>query len=77
MSAAKESEKRGGVGDFVRATRGEWDKTTFPSSDDVKNTTIIVLISVIFVAIYLYLVDIGWVFLLDGLTSGVNWLLGA
>ncbi|MDH3492244.1 MAG: preprotein translocase subunit SecE [Acidobacteriota bacterium] len=76
-STAKESAKQGGVGQFLRDTRGEWDKTTFPSSDDVKNTTIIVIISVIFVTIYLYLVDLGWVFLLDGLTSGVNWLLGA
>ena len=77
MSAAKEAEKRGSVGDFLRETRAEWDKTTFPSSDDVRNTTIIVIISVIFVTIYLYVVDLGWVFLLEGLTSAVTWLLGA
>lgn len=77
MSAAKETEKRGSVGDFLRETRAEWDKTTFPSSDDVRNTSIIVIISVIFVTIYLYLVDLGWVFLLEQLTSAVTWLLGA
>ncbi len=75
-AAAKETEKRGSVGDFLRETRAEWDKTTFPSSDDVRNTTIIVIISVIFVTIYLYLVDLGWVFLLDGLTKAINWLAG-
>lgn len=77
MSEAKEAAKKGGVGEFLRATRSEWDKTTFPSSDDVRNTTIIVIVSVIFVTIYLYLIDLGWVFLLDSLTSGVNWLFGA
>jgi preprotein translocase SecE subunit len=76
MSTAKEAEKKGGVGEFVRETRAEWDKTTFPSSDDVRNTTIIVLVSVVFVTIYLYLVDLGWVYLLEGLTYAVNWLAG-
>ena len=77
MSAANEAEKKRGVGDFLRDTRSEWDKTTFPSSEDVRNTTIIVIISVIFVTIFLYLVDLGWVFLLDQLTNAANWLLGA
>ncbi len=77
MSTVKEAENKGGVGEFMRDTRGEWDKTTFPSSDDVRNTTIIVLVSVVFVALFLYVVDLGWVALLNGLTSAVNWLLGA
>ena len=68
--------KSGGVGEFMRATRGEWDKTTFPSSDDVRNTTIIVIISVIFFAIYLFLIDKVWVFALDWLTSLVNLIAG-
>ena len=37
-----------GVGEFIRHTREELDRTTFPSSEDVRNTTIIVIISVIF-----------------------------
>ena len=73
----KDSEKKGGVGQFVRDTRAEWDKTTFPSSEDVVNTTIIVIIAVIFFAIFLYVVDKGWVFLLDQLANLVNALLGA
>lgn len=65
-----------GVAEFVRETRAEWDKTTFPSSEDVRNTTLIVIVSVIFFAVYLFLVDKVWVFLLDLLTSAVNWLAG-
>ena len=72
----KGKEKSGGVSEFVRETRAEWDKTTFPSSDDVRNTTVIVVISVIFFAIYLYLVDIAWVYVLQVLTWLVNWLAG-
>jgi preprotein translocase subunit SecE len=36
-----------GVGEFIRKTREELDKTTFPSSDDVRNTVIIVISNVI------------------------------
>ncbi|MCO6511138.1 MAG: preprotein translocase subunit SecE [Aridibacter famidurans] len=72
----KGKEESGGVGEFVRETRAEWDKTTFPSSDDVRNTTLIVIVSVIFFTIYLFLVDKVWVLALDALTGAVNWLAG-
>ncbi len=65
-----------GVGEFVRKTREELDKTSFPSSDDVKKTTIIVIINVIFFAIFLYLVDRAWVYILEGLTWLVNKIVG-
>ncbi|MGQ0542319.1 MAG: preprotein translocase subunit SecE [Blastocatellia bacterium] len=68
--------KKEGVGEFIRKTREELDRTTFPSSDDVKKTTIIVVISVIFFAIYLFLIDQGWVYLLEGLTWVVNKIAG-
>ncbi len=71
----KNKEKEG-IGDFIRHTREELDKTTFPSSDDVKNTTIIVIISVIFFAVYLFLIDQMWTYLLDGLTWLVNKIVG-
>jgi len=64
------------VGEFIRHTREELDKTSFPSSDDVKNTTIIVIINVIFFAIYLFLIDQAWVYILDGLTWLVNKIVG-
>ena len=72
----KGKENSGGVAEFVRETRGEWDKTTFPSSDDVRNTTVIVIISVIFFTIYLFFVDKIWVYALQGLTWLVNWIAG-
>lgn len=72
----KGKEQSGGVSEFVKETRGEWDKTTFPSSDDVRNTTVIVIISVIFFAIYLFFIDKLWVYALQALTWAVNWLAG-
>ena len=71
----KNKEKEG-IGEFIRHTREELDKTTFPSSDDVKNTTIIVIVSVIFFAVYLFLIDQVWTYLLDGLTWLVNKIVG-
>jgi preprotein translocase SecE subunit len=65
-----------GVGEFVRKTREELDKTSFPSSDDVKKTTIIVIINVIFFAIFLFLIDRAWVYILEGLTWLVNKIVG-
>lgn len=74
--ALSEGKKKEGVGEFIRKTREELDRTTFPSSDDVKKTTIIVVISVIFFAIYLFLIDQSWVYLLEGLTWVVNKIAG-
>lgn len=68
--------KKESVGEFIRHTREELDRTTFPSSNDVKNTTIIVIISVIFFAIYLFAIDNLWKYLLDGLTWLVNKIAG-
>jgi preprotein translocase subunit SecE len=68
--------RKEGVGEFVREVREELDRTTFPSSEDVKNTTIIVIISVIFFAIYLFAIDNAWRYLLDGLTWLVNKIAG-
>ncbi len=72
----KNNKEKEGIGDFIRNTREELEKTTFPSSDDVKNTTIIVIVNVIFFAIYLFLVDHAWVYILEGLTWLVNKIVG-
>jgi len=69
--------KKEGVGEFIKQTRAELDRTTFPSSEDVKNTTIIVVISVLFFAVYLFLIDQGWAYLLEGLTWVINKIAGA
>ena len=76
MTEAVEGKHKESIGEFIQKTRSELDKTTFPSSDDVKNTTIIVIVSVIFFAAYLFLIDHGWTYLLEGLTWLVNKIAG-
>jgi preprotein translocase SecE subunit len=71
-----EGQHKEGIGEFINKTRQELDKTTFPSSNDVKNTTIIVIINVIFFAIYLFLVDQAWVQILQALTWTINKIAG-
>ena len=75
--AAIEVKHKEGLGEFVKKTRAELDKTSFPSSSDVQSTTIIVIVSVMFFAAYLFLVDRGWVYILDALTWVVNKIAGA
>ncbi len=75
--APNEGKHKEGIGEFVKKTRAELDKTSFPSSSDVQSTTIIVIISVIFFAAYLFLVDRGWVFILEALTWVINKIAGA
>ena len=65
------------MGGFVAKTRAELDKTSFPSSHDVRSTTIIVIVSVLFFAAYLFVVDRAWVYILDALTWVVNKIAGA
>jgi preprotein translocase subunit SecE len=49
---------------FLRDVRAEMKRVSWPSAKEVKNTTIITLIAVIFFAVYLFLVDRIWAFLL-------------
>ena len=74
--AAIETKHKEGIGEFVKKTRAELDKTSFPSSSDVQSTTIIVIVSVMFFAAYLCLVDRGWVYILEALTWVVNKIAG-
>lgn len=76
MSEAVAKEKEG-IGEFIQKTRAELDKTSFPSSNDVKNTTIIVIANVIFFALYLFLIDIGWTYVIEFFTLVVNKIAGA
>jgi preprotein translocase SecE subunit len=64
--------EKGSIGTFVRETRGELDKVSFPSRDDVQATTIIVIANVIFFAAFLFIVDQAWVYIL----KGIEWLVG-
>jgi preprotein translocase SecE subunit len=74
--AAGNVKQRESIGEFIEKTRAELDKTTFPSSTDVRNTVLIVIVSVIFFAVYLFVVDQAWTYFLDGLTWLVNKIAG-
>ena len=53
---------------FLRDVRAEMKRVSWPTSNDVKNTTIITLIAVIFFAVYLFAVDQG----LSRLSAGLK-----
>src|SRR6266851_1283463 len=62
----------GRIAQFVRDVRAEMKRVSWPSVNEVKNTTIITLIAVIFFAIYLFMVDRIWAFLLIQLNHLLN-----
>jgi preprotein translocase SecE subunit len=59
---------------FLRDIRRELKNVSWPSATDVKNTTIITIIAVIFFAVYLFGVDQLWSFLLTQLSHLIEWL---
>jgi preprotein translocase SecE subunit len=54
---------------FLRDTRAEMRRVSWPSANEVKNTTIITLIAVIFFALYLFGIDRVWAFLIEHLRT--------
>jgi preprotein translocase subunit SecE len=67
----------GRLAQFLRDVRAEMKRVSWPTLNEVKNTTIITLIAVIFFAVYLFLVDRLWSFLLIQLNHLLNWITGA
>ena len=53
----------GRVAKFLRDVRGEMDRVSWPSFEDVKKTTVITLVAMAFFAAYLFLADWGIVLL--------------
>ncbi len=72
----KEGSEKVGAGEFIKQTREELNKVSFPSTEDVRGTTLIVVLNVIFFAIFLFLVDRAWVYIIDGLAWLINKLVG-
>jgi preprotein translocase subunit SecE len=68
--------RSGGIGRFVTDTREELRKVSFPSREDVQGTTLIVIANVIFFAVFLFLVDQAWVYILLGIEWVVNKIAG-
>jgi preprotein translocase subunit SecE len=58
---------------FLRDTRAELRRVSWPTANEVKNTTIITLVAVVFFALYLFGVDRVWSFLIEHLRT---WLGG-
>ena len=54
---------------FLRDTRAEMRRVTWPTANEVKNTTIITLIAVVFFALYLFGIDRVWAFLIEHLKT--------
>jgi len=67
----------GRMSQFLRDVRAEMKRVSWPTADDVTKTTAITLVAVIFFAVYLFLVDRIWAFLLLQLNHLLNWLTGA
>jgi preprotein translocase subunit SecE len=65
------------MGKFVRDVRSELGRVTWPTTTEVRNTTIITIIAVIFFAVYLFVVDRGLAFVIEQIQRFVNWLFGA
>ena len=66
----------GRIGQFIRDTRGEMRRVSWPGATEVKNTTIITIIAVVFFAIFFFVVDHIWTFLLTQLEHFIAWLVG-
>jgi len=58
---------------FLRDTRAEMRRVSWPTVTEVRNTTVITLVAVIFFALYLFGVDRVWSFLIEHLRT---WLGG-
>ena len=58
---------------FLRDTRAEMRRVSWPTAVVVKNTTIITLVAVVFFSLYLFAVDRVWAFLIEHLRG---WLGG-
>ena len=57
------------IAQFLRDTRAEMRRVSWPTAKDVKNTTIITLIAVVFFAVYLFLIDRVWAYLIEHLRT--------
>ena len=66
----------GRLAQFLRDVRAEMKRVSWPTGKEVKNTTVIVLVAVVFFALYLFAVDQGLARLINGITWLANKLFG-
>jgi preprotein translocase subunit SecE len=60
------------IAQFLRDTRAEMRRVSWPSLLMVRNTTLITLVAVVFFAVYLFAVDRIWTFLIDNLRTALG-----
>jgi preprotein translocase SecE subunit len=60
------------IAQFLRDTRGEMRRVSWPTVVMVRNTTLITLVAVVFFAVYLFAVDRVWTFLVDNLVKALG-----
>jgi preprotein translocase subunit SecE len=73
----------GRMSQFLRDVRAEMKRVSWPTVNEVRNTTVITLIAVIFFAVYLFGVDQAWALLIGcdgsagcgGHATGWHWLM--
>lgn len=70
--AAQEANVFARIGQFLRDTRGEMRRVSWPTLVMVRNTTLITLVAVVFFAVYLFAVDRIWTFLVDNLVKALG-----
>ena len=61
----------GRLAQFSRDVRAEMKRVSWPTAKEVRNTTLITLVAVVFFAVYLFAVDQG----LSRLILGIDWLI--
>jgi preprotein translocase subunit SecE len=64
------------TGQFLHDVRSELRRVSWPTAKEVRNTTIITIIAVIFFAVYLWLVDHAFAYVIEQLQHFINWLFG-
>jgi len=57
------------IGPFLREIRAEVKKVTWPSRNEVYNTTIVVIIATLFFGFYLYFMDLFFSWVIRGIKS--------
>jgi preprotein translocase subunit SecE len=70
--AAQEAGLFARIGQFLRDTRAEMRRVSWPTLLMVRNTTLITLVAVVFFAVYLFAVDRIWTFLIDNLRTALG-----
>ena len=61
---------------FLHDVRAEMKRVSWPTLTHVQHTTIITLVAVVFFALYLFLVDMGMAYLINGLDWVVAKIIG-